>query len=412
MEIGTVDYKSRDFIVLWMINFMGTFAVSLISTPTPYLIKGFIGGDQTAIMAAYGVIISLGYAATTVGSLLGGFLADIIGTKTVVLASFTVLTVGCGLFYLAPNLNWLYLSSSIEMFAVGFSGPAVAALVADFSAQSSRGMAYGVFGLSGIVSRVPAPILGGVIAQFVDLRIPFAIGASLSFIGMLLVILMKGKNVEKKQKINERSVLTEELDSKQPMPVGTVMILFGMTRLLNGLLNGFLSPLLNGFLILRLNTQPTEFGLVSSIASGVVTALVQIPGGKLTDKFGRKPLVLFGFLAAPVVFLLAYSQTVLDFMLLLAAISAIGNTSSPASAAWLMDLVPKHRRASVSGVTQTLNGIGLSVGPFIGSFVWNSTIPVVDIPFGLAAIIFAMGVPFYLVIKEPRKDSLNTKKTV
>jgi len=112
LEIGALDYKSRSFIVLWMLNFMGTFVVSLISTPTPYLIMTFIpGGDQSATMAAYGVIISLGYVATTVGSLLGGLIADAIGRKTVVFASFTILAVGCGLFYLAPNIYWLYISS-------------------------------------------------------------------------------------------------------------------------------------------------------------------------------------------------------------------------------------------------------------------------------------------------------------
>jgi len=199
------------------------------------------------------------------------------------------------------------------MFSVGFSAPAISALVADFSAQSSRGMAYGVFGLSGIVSRVPAPILGGVIAQFVDLRTPFVIAVSISIIGMALAILMKGKNVEKKRETNKGSVLIEELNSKQVVSLKRIMILFGVTRLLNGLLNGFFSPLLNGFLIFRLTTDPTQFGLVSSIASGVVTALVQIPGGKLTDKFGRKPLVLFAFLATPIMFILAYSQSVLEF---------------------------------------------------------------------------------------------------
>lgn len=391
---------------------MGTFAVSLISTPTPYLIMKFIpGGDQSATMAAYGVIISLGYAATTIGSLLGGLIADAIGRKTVVFASFTILAVGCGLFYLAPDISWLYLSSFIEMFSVGFSGPAIAALVADFSAQNSRGMAYGVFGLSGIVSRIPAPILGGVIAQFVDLRIPFAIAVSISIIGMLLAILMKGKNVEKNQETDRGSVLIKGLNSRQVISLRKIMVLFGVTRLLNGLLNGFFSPLLNGFLIFRLKTDPTQFGLVSSIASGVVTAIVQIPGGKLTDKFGRKPLVLFAFLAAPMMFILALSRSVLEFMFLMGAISAIGNISAPASSAWLMDLVPEHKRASVSGMTQMLNGIGLSVGPPVGSLVWNYFVPDVNMPFGIASIIFAMGLPFYLMIAEPRKASPQVKET-
>jgi MFS family permease len=65
----------------------------------------------------------------------------------------------------------------------------------------------------------------------------------------------------------------------------------------------------------------------------LVTGLVQIPGGKLADRFGRKPLVLFGFLGVPLVALLGFSSSLMDFSLILGGISAVGNISSPAISA-------------------------------------------------------------------------------
>lgn len=392
-----------------MINFVLTFAVSLISTPTPYLIREFVTGQdvESATMEAYGIILSLGYVAVTLGYFIGGFTADVVERKKIVIASFITLAIGFGLFAVAPNLYFLFLASFVEMFAMGFSGPAISALVADYSAQSSRGMAYGTFNLSWATAQIPAPLLGGALAQFVNIRTPFIMAVFIGVAGTLFSFLMKGEHVKKRHVTEGESGSKGEPDSNQIMPLKKVILIFSMTNLLNGLLNGFIGPLLNGFLMFRLNADPTEYGLVLSLAFSLVTGIVQIPGGKLTDKFGRKPLVMFGFLGVPLVFALAFSRSLVEFGLIMGAISAVGNISSPAISAWLMDLVPQRKRASASGITRTLNGIGLSVGPTAGSYVWNSTKPDAFMSCGIAALIFAMGLPFYLGLAEPKVSPQN-----
>jgi MFS family permease len=66
-----------------VVNFLLTFAASLISTPTPYLIREFVTGQdvESATMEAYGIILSLGYVAVTLGYFIGGFTADVVGRK-------------------------------------------------------------------------------------------------------------------------------------------------------------------------------------------------------------------------------------------------------------------------------------------------------------------------------------------
>lgn len=76
-----------------------------------------------------------------------------------------------------------------------------------------------------------------------------------------------------------------------------------------------------------------------------------------------------------------------------------------------MDLVPQNRRASVSGITQTLNGVGLSIGPTTGSYVWNLTKPDATTPCGIAALIFAVQLPFYLMLRETKRDAHQSEKT-
>jgi MFS family permease len=399
------NYKSRIFLVLWSVNFLFTFSTNLIPTSRAYLTKAFVGNVETATMEALGILLSLGSAAATIGYFAGGFAADAIGKKKVVILSFTVLAVGCGLFVIAPNLYGLYLANFVMFFASGFSSPAISALVADCSEQCSRGMAFGVFNLSWIASGVAAPLLAGYIAQFVNLYMPFMLAVLVSVAGLFAAYLLKGKSVDKKDK---KSHEVKKTSTGASLGLKRVIIIFSVTNILNGLLNGFINPVLNGMLLFKLAAAPAEYGLVVSLSSSLVTGLVQVPGGRLADRFGRKPLVLFGFFGVPLAALLGFSNSLLDFSLIMGGISAVGNISSPAISAWLMDLVPEHRRASVSGITQTLNGVGLTVGPSMGSYVWNATQPDAVIPCGIAAVIFAAAFPFYLMLKEPKKTAAQT----
>jgi MFS family permease len=102
------------------------------------------------------------------------------------------------------------------------------------------------------------------------------------------------------------------------------------------------------------------------------------------------------------IILLGFSSSLLEFSLVLGGISAVGNVSSPAVAAWLMDLVPEEKRVSASGITQTLNGVGLTVGPYLGSYAWNVNSPDAVIPCGIAALIFLAGLPFYFMLRESK----------
>jgi MFS family permease len=399
------NYKSRIFLVLWSVNFLFTFSTNLIPTSRAYLTKAFVGNVETATMEALGILLSLGSAAATIGYFAGGFAADAIGKKKVVILSFTVLAAGCGLFVIAPNLYGLYLANFVMFFASGFSSPAISALVADCSEQCSRGMAFGVFNLSWIASGVAAPLLAGYIAQFVNLYMPFMLAVLVSVAGLFAACLLKGKSVDKKDK---KSHEVKKTSTGASLGLKRVIIIFSVTNILNGLLNGFINPVLNGMLLFKLAAAPAEYGLVVSLSSSLVTGLVQVPGGRLADRFGRKPLVLFGFLGVPLAALLGFSNSLLDFSLIMGGISAVGNISSPAISAWLMDLVPEHRRASVSGITQTLSGVGLTVGPSMGSYVWNATQPDAVIPCGIAAVIFAAAFPFYLMLNEPKKTGAKT----
>ena len=195
-----------------------------------------------------------------------------------------------------------------------------------------------------MISTVPAPLIGGVLVDSVGLRFPFMIGSAVAVVGLVAsfgLVNVSGRVVP----LGEVSDI--QAAEKAPMPLAKVLWLFGAIALLTGLANGLGGPLIRDFPIYKLGVDATQLGLIFSLGSGLATALVQVPGGFLADRFGRKPLLLASLLGAPFVVGLAFTGSLFQFILVSVGLFAFGNLGSPAYQAWLMELVHDARRARV-----------------------------------------------------------------
>jgi MFS family permease len=188
---------------------------------------------------------------------------------------------------------------------------------------------------------------------------------------------------------------------KAPMPFGKVLWLFGAISLFTGLANGLGGPLLRDFPIYKLGVDATQLGLIFSLGAGLATALVQIPGGFLTDRFGRKPLMLISLLGAPFVVALAFTGSLSQFILVCVGLYAFGNIGSPAYQAWMMELVHDARRARVWGLMNAIMGAGSFFGPFLATWLFQ-TQAWVAIPFIVAAVPWFVQVPPILKLAETK----------
>jgi len=404
-----VKVLSRGFVVLWSLMFLATFSMSMIGSPIAFLIQSYAGTPE-AFPIAIGIVMSLGPAALTIGYFLGGFLADSVGRKKVMFIGFVILSSGLALFIIAPNLLITYLAYFIANLANGLTGPVFMSLVADSCKQTSRGTAYGIYNLSWASAQIPAPFLGGLIFGW-SAQMPFLIATSISVIALLLSLGMRelDKTAEKLDSATSIPKCTEPHDKTKPlMTYRDVLILFGAIALFNGLLNGVIAPLLDIYPMGVLHATSTELGLSVSLGFALATALVQVPGGKLTDKVGRKPLMMFGFLAVPFVFCIGLTQTLWQYILVLGAICAIGNLTGPALTAWMMDLLPPEKRSKASGLNGSIGNFGRILGPSIGSFMWNLTVTSnptsanTVIPFAVVAFFFGIQIIPVLMIKETK----------
>lgn len=330
------------------------------------------------------------------GNFAGGFLADRVGRKRTIGLACVVLAPSLFVYVVVPSVFFVVAVYFVHMFAMSLFQPAFTAFVADLSRLSSRGKAFGRFNLFWMGSTVPAPLVGGLLVDSVGLRFPFMVGSLVAVVGLiasfgLVSVSSEAAPVEK--------VSDDEDAGKSLMPFRRVLLFFGGIGVLSGLANGLLGPLARDFPIYRLGADATMLGLVFSLGSGLATALVQVPGGWLTDRFGRKPLMLFSLLGAPFVVGLAFTGSVAEFIVVSAGLVAFGNLAAPAYQAWLMELVHEGRRAKAMGFVNAVTGAGAFFGPFISTWLWE-TQAWVAVPFIVAALPWLLQVPPILKLRE------------
>jgi MFS family permease len=94
------------------------------------------------------------------------------------------------------------------------------------------------------------------------------------------------------------------------------------------------------------------------------------PGGALTDRFGRKGIIIFSLIATSFSTLFMGFVDEFQLFLIVAFISGIfTDVGGPAYEAVFMDMLPEEKRGSGFGIRRVAFNLAIVVGPVIGGFI-------------------------------------------
>ena len=141
--------------------------------------------------------------------------------------------------------------------------------------------------------------------------------------------------------------------------------------------------------------------IISSFA--LVSLALNIPGGIISDKIGRKPLIVIGLLLYAVTALLfPFSKSPHDWIFVRALQGAGAGFFFPAVAALLADITTHEERGHALSVYNMGLGLGLAVGPISGGFLF--AIYGIFMPFLFCAAFALISVVLVLLfVHEPKR---------
>ena len=145
------------------------------------------------------------------------------------------------------------------------------------------------------------------------------------------------------------------------------VLVFG--RFIDQLGGALIFPFLTLYITKKFNVGMTEVGLVFGLfaISGFVGNML---GGALTDRLGRKGMVIFGLLASAFINLtLAFVNSIKIVYVCALFIGLLGSTSGPANQAMVADMLPEEKRAQGFGILRVIFNLAVTIGPAIGGLL-------------------------------------------
>ena len=221
----------------------------------------------------------------------GGILADRFGRRKIIVYG-TALRILPPIIYLLAT-HWIHTIPALLISgAASIYMPAFNAIIADSLPSEQRGAGYGAYRMITSTPQMVAPIIGGVVMDWMGYEQGIRIFMVLSFLISVLVTWYRHKM------LSETLVFEDKPGSGGRRRVGikeSLRSVFTMSRsvkamVLVAFLGSFGTRMVMDFLSLYalkvLNFSNTQLGLVST-TGGIIALVLSMPGGMLSDRFGR-----------------------------------------------------------------------------------------------------------------------------
>jgi EmrB/QacA subfamily drug resistance transporter len=416
-RLGGISYKWTVLMVTVVGMFMSILDQTVVNVALPHIISVFNASVNTVqlVVTGYALALAIIIPAT-------GYLQDTFGSKRVWMFSLAAFTIGSMLCGLSWNTQSLIVFRVLQGLGGGMLSPLAFAMIYQVVPTEERGFTMGILGIPLLVAPAIGPTLGGWLVEYVDWRMIFMINVPIGVLGLFMSMSFLHQSETKRGlKFDMAGFLTAAIafscslvalsnapqdgwtapyivvllitsviffaawilvEFRVPEPlldlrlfedgiftVG-VVVLFVVTTAMFGA--SFLLPL---FLQEVRGLGAMETGLLL-LPQGVAAALTMPIGGKLFDKIGARPLLVFGLLLLAVATWIYVSldvdtpNSVVVFALILRGAS-MGFVFMPLQTA-MMNRVPLPKINRGSSLTSAIRQLFASFGVAVVATVLTS----------------------------------------
>ncbi|MCD6451274.1 MAG: MFS transporter [Acidobacteria bacterium] len=366
------------------------------SSETIYpLLPLFLTNVLKASSPVIGLIEGIAEATASLLKTLSGWLSDRIHRKKIfVFYGYLVSALTKPLFYFVTFWQQVLFLRFFDRVGKGVRTSPRDALISDLAKRRVRGKSFGFHRAMDTAGAIVGSLLAFSLMSLLasNYRLIFLIAAIPAFIAISLIPLIEEKKKEKpkgEEKEGEVKLAFSSLERGLKLFI-VVSFIFSL---------GHFS---NAFLILRAQTagiSPKIIPLVYLLFN-LVYALISIPAGILSDRIGRKKLIIFGYFFFALIFVgFAFARSPLSIVLLFAGYGIYYGVAEGVQRAFVGDISRHEVRGTAYGLYHTAVGIALFPANVIAGFLWKLFSPTATFLYG-ALMATVAGILFIFVIKE------------
>ena len=382
----------RNVLVLAAVSFLTDASSEIIYPLLPIFLTTVLGASASAVGAIEG-------AAETTSALLklaSGWWSDRAKRrKPLVVAGYALASLARPLVAVAQSAGQVLAIRLTDRVGKGIRGSPRDALIAESVDPSIRGRAFGFHRAADHAGAVVGPLIAFTLLRWeqLPLRTVFLFAAVPGILSVVVLVLGV-RETPREARMASTKAAAPSLDAQLGRPFWTFLASVLLFTLGNST---------DAFLILRANQLGVSVALIPILwaALHVVKSAASVPGGALSDRFGRKPLILAGWAVYAAVYIGfgRATETWHAWALFLAYGTFFGLTEGT-QAAMVADLVGRERRGTAYGWFYLAIGIGALPASVLFGFVWDRVSPRSAFELG-AALAFAAAL--LLLAVRPRK---------
>ena len=362
-----INKLPRNVWAVGITSFLMDVSSEMIINVVPLFLANVLGVKTNVI----GLIEGVAEATASIIKLFSGWLSDKLkARKWLAVAGYALSAISKPLFYFANSWGIVAGVRWLDRVGKGIRTAPRDALVADSVDKKKRGLAFGLhkaldsagatiglLGAAALVWFTQADAVELSRDTFQTIVLISIVPAVLSVLS--LALMAKDVSVASSAKVSKLSLVG------LGKPFMTYLLIVGLFTLGNSS---------DGFMVLRAQTLGVSVvGIFLMLAVfKLIYSLISVPAGSLSDRIGRRDLIVYGWLAyALIYFGFAFASQAWHAWVLYAAYGLYYGLAYGVTNALVADLVPSHLRGTAYGVYNATIGLLSFPASLIAGFLWQ-----------------------------------------